>query len=119
MAPRTTGSRRTQAQTDRLFELGVQGRYGVLCASRFRSAKSRLTISPRKTGVTLRDTGVRDEHGMQPLEDIFSSPEKTARIDTNHAADDDESGDSSGQEMDIENSRASQLTLRLAPGLCG
>ncbi|KAK1765496.1 kinetochore CENP-C fungal-like protein [Phialemonium atrogriseum] len=85
MAPRTTGSRRTQAQTDRLFELGVQG---------------------RKTGVTLRDTGVRDEHGMQPLEDIFSSPEKTARIDTNHAADDDESGDSSGQEMDIENTTA-------------
>lgn len=30
----------------------------------------------RKTGVTLKDTGVRDEYGMQPIDDIFSSPEK-------------------------------------------
>jgi hypothetical protein len=27
-----------------------------------------------KTGVTLPDTGVRDEHGLEPIEDIFSSP---------------------------------------------
>jgi hypothetical protein len=30
----------------------------------------------RKTGIMLQDTGVRDEHGMEPLDGIFSSPEK-------------------------------------------
>ena len=32
----------------------------------------------RKTGITLRDTGVRDEHGLEPIDGIFSSPEKAA-----------------------------------------
>lgn len=31
----------------------------------------------RKTGITLKDTGIRDEHGMEPLEGVFSSPEKS------------------------------------------
>jgi hypothetical protein len=66
--------------------------------------KRRLTIYSRKTGVTLRDTGARDEHGMQPFDDIFSSPEKTTRINAEDAADED-SYESSGQEMDIENSK--------------
>jgi len=30
----------------------------------------------RKTGITLRDTGVRDEHGFEPVSGIFSSPNK-------------------------------------------
>ncbi|SPO03934.1 uncharacterized protein DNG_06617 [Cephalotrichum gorgonifer] len=42
---------------DRIYELGEQG---------------------RKTGVTLPDTGARDEHGLQPLEGLFSSPRKAA-----------------------------------------
>ncbi|KAL1844857.1 hypothetical protein VTK73DRAFT_1658 [Phialemonium thermophilum] len=89
MAPRTTASRRSQAQSDRLFELGVQG---------------------RKTGVTLPDTGARDEHGMMPLEDLFSSPEKTAQAGLNNGAGrgsgDENDDDSSGQDMDIENTTA-------------
>lgn len=28
----------------------------------------------RKTGITLQDTGVRDEHGLEPVSGIFSSP---------------------------------------------
>nr|POF14869.1 centromere protein 3 [Quercus suber] len=28
----------------------------------------------RKTGITLKDTGLRDEHGLEPVEGIFSSP---------------------------------------------
>lgn len=72
-----------------------------------------LTVFHRKTGVTLRDTGARDEHGMQPLEDIFSSPEKTARI-TTHDATDDYSDDSSGQEMDIENSMGPCIAIALS-----
>lgn len=30
--------------------------------------------SGSKTGITLKDTGVRDEHGMEPMSGIFSSP---------------------------------------------
>lgn len=28
----------------------------------------------RKTGITLEDNGVRDEHGLEPIDNIFSSP---------------------------------------------
>ncbi|CZT23869.1 uncharacterized protein RCC_09584 [Ramularia collo-cygni] len=28
----------------------------------------------RKTGITLKDTGIRDEHGLEPVSGIFSSP---------------------------------------------
>ena len=31
----------------------------------------------RKTGITLKDTGQRDEHGLEPIDGIFSSPEKS------------------------------------------
>ena len=30
----------------------------------------------RRTGIVLKDTGVRDEHGLEPIEGIFSSPQK-------------------------------------------
>ena len=33
-------------------------------------------IKDRKTGVTLKDPGIRDEQGLAPIEGIFSSPEK-------------------------------------------
>lgn len=29
----------------------------------------------RRTGLVLKDTGVRDEHGLEPVSGIFSSPE--------------------------------------------
>ena len=38
---------------------------------------SRLLILARKTGITLKDTGIRDEHGLEPIDGIFSSPEKS------------------------------------------
>lgn len=34
-------------------------------------------ISRRKTGITVRDTGIRDEHGLEPIDHLFSSPEKS------------------------------------------
>ncbi|KAJ4422858.1 mitotic fidelity of chromosome transmission- protein [Gnomoniopsis sp. IMI 355080] len=56
MAPRqSSAQRRSTATTEAFHDLGVRG---------------------RKTGVFLKDTGARDEHGMQPLDDIFSSPDK-------------------------------------------
>lgn len=33
-------------------------------------------MQARKTGITLKDSGVRDEHGLEPIDGIFSSPEK-------------------------------------------
>ncbi|KAL9122815.1 MAG: hypothetical protein Q9187_000625 [Circinaria calcarea] len=38
---------------------------------------SNIGVAGRKTGVTLKDTGIRDEHGLEPLDGIFSSPEKS------------------------------------------
>ncbi|KAF9877686.1 hsp70-like protein [Colletotrichum karsti] len=55
MAPRPSNVRRRETSTGDFHELGVKG---------------------RKTGIELPDTGVRDEHGMQPIEGLFSSPEK-------------------------------------------
>ncbi|KYK61278.1 hypothetical protein DCS_02420 [Drechmeria coniospora] len=57
-----------------------------------------LGVRGRKTGVFLPDGGERDEHGMQPLDAIFSSPNKAA-ASTNGVE------DSSGSEdMDIASS---------------
>ncbi|KAL0941057.1 cupin domain-containing protein [Colletotrichum truncatum] len=55
MPPRPTNVRRRETSTGDFHELGVKG---------------------RKTGIELPDTGVRDEHGMQPIDGLFSSPEK-------------------------------------------
>lgn len=35
-----------------------------------------LCFCDRKTGVTLVDTGERDEYGMEPVDNLFSSPDK-------------------------------------------
>ncbi|ORY63982.1 Mif2/CENP-C like-domain-containing protein [Pseudomassariella vexata] len=51
----------------------------------------------RRTGVTLEDTGVRDEYGMGPADGLFSSPEKETN-GWNQTASDDE------QDMDIDES---------------
>ncbi|KAH8892488.1 hypothetical protein GQ53DRAFT_746034 [Thozetella sp. PMI_491] len=70
---------------------------------------------PRKTGVTLKDTGVRDEHGMEPLDALLSSPEKG---ETNgNVLDEDEDDDDSedGMEMDIDYSKT---TRHLTACLC-
>ncbi|RDW95236.1 hypothetical protein BP5796_00999 [Coleophoma crateriformis] len=57
MAPAEAEARRKPRDGQYLFDLGVRG---------------------RKTGVTVPDTGIRDEHGLEPMDDLFSSPEKPA-----------------------------------------
>ncbi|PSR87058.1 kinetochore CENP-C fungal-like protein [Coniella lustricola] len=84
MAPRqSTAHRRSMAQSETFHDLGVRG---------------------RKTGVTLKDTGVRDEHGMQPLDDIFSSPDRESQAGAGAANGNNTSEDDSGDEasMDID-----------------
>ncbi|KAL2174391.1 kinetochore CENP-C fungal-like protein [Thermothelomyces heterothallicus CBS 202.75] len=79
MAPRPSLARRTLApQGEHIYELGVVG---------------------RKTGVTVPDSGVRDEHGMEPIENLFSSPGKSDNEDQQEEGSD---GHGSGEEaMDI------------------
>ncbi|KAH8770122.1 cupin domain-containing protein [Diaporthe sp. PMI_573] len=77
MAPRPSAQRRSNAQSEAFHDLGVRG---------------------RKTGVFLKDTGARDEHGMQPLDDIFSSPEKESQNGT----EDDDDDESDEEPMDID-----------------
>ncbi|ORY10571.1 kinetochore CENP-C fungal-like protein [Clohesyomyces aquaticus] len=36
-----------------------------------------IGVQGRKTGIVLKDRGVRDEHGMEPISGIFSSPAKS------------------------------------------
>jgi centromere protein C len=56
----------------------------------------------RKTGITLADRGVYDEHGLEPISGIFSSPEKSPpkRSDTITAS----------ESMDVQESSIPDLT---------
>ncbi|KAK8039100.1 hypothetical protein PG993_007511 [Apiospora rasikravindrae] len=86
MAPRqATAQRRNQSSQNegQIFELGVRG---------------------RKTGVTLVDTGERDEYGMEPVDNLFSSPDKG----TNGAAN-GQYEEQSDEEQDMEIDDESQL----------
>ena len=60
----------------------------------------RLTCACRKTGITVKDTGIRDEHGMEPIDALFSSPSKP-----NGNSDDDSDDDGSGEPMELTTSR--------------
>jgi len=56
----------------------------------------------RRTGVTLKE-GRRDEHGMEEVDGLFSSPEKSPT--QLNGFEDDESDDSAGSEMSIDEGR--------------
>lgn len=51
----------------------------------------------RKTGIQLADTGMRDEHGLEPISGIFSSPYE-------------QNGDKTltSEDMDLQNSTCTQ-----------
>ncbi|KAK4224959.1 putative centromere protein [Podospora fimiseda] len=67
-------ARRTTQAAEHIYELGVVG---------------------RKTGVTIPDSGIRDEHGMEPIENLFSSPKKPD--DDEVEEEDEESDDGTGE----------------------
>ena len=61
-----------------------------------------------KTGITIKDSGIRDEHGMEPLDALFSSPRRSdeeARGARDEDGSDDDDDDGSGEAMDITASR--------------
>ncbi|KAF4980927.1 hypothetical protein FZEAL_3172 [Fusarium zealandicum] len=89
MAP-VRGSRRSEAaEPQGLYQFGVRG---------------------RKTGVELKDTGARDSYGMQPLDEILSSPEHAPSgadersDDDNDQYDDGDDDDEGSVDMEIETS---------------
>lgn len=65
-----------------------------------------------KTGITLKDTGVRDEHGLEPVSGIFSSPASPPK---------QQHGTSSSNAMELQESSAPDvdetLHLRKTPRL--
>ncbi|KAI9774969.1 MAG: hypothetical protein M1840_000185 [Geoglossum simile] len=70
-----------------------------------------LGVVGRRTGVTLKDTGIRDDDGLEPMEGIFSSPEKSPEkppTRSNGAA--KNSTINTEEEMDIGNSTAPEPT---------
>ncbi|KAL5118826.1 mitotic fidelity of chromosome transmission-related protein [Pleosporales sp. CAS-2024a] len=77
MAPQ----RKREGRQNQFYNVGVQG---------------------RKTGITLTDRGVYDEHGLEPISGIFSSPEKSPpkRGDTATAS----------ESMDLQESSIPELT---------
>ncbi|KAH7156108.1 kinetochore CENP-C fungal-like protein [Dactylonectria macrodidyma] len=62
-----------------------------------------LGVRGRKTGVFLPNTGNLDEHGMQPIEDLLSSPEKSP-VATNHTPSSDDESDLGSDDMEISDS---------------
>lgn len=59
--------------------------------------------------MTLVDTGVRDEHGMEPADHLFSSPEKG---ETNgRASGRSESGSDDEQDMEIDDGMGAYLYI--------
>ncbi|KAK0625977.1 kinetochore CENP-C fungal-like protein [Immersiella caudata] len=78
MPPRPSQMRRTLGPQEHIYELGVAG---------------------RKTGITLPDSGIRDEHGMEPLGGLFS-PDKTAQMDEDGEEGESDENDT-GEAMDI------------------
>ncbi|KAH6656418.1 Mif2/CENP-C like-domain-containing protein [Truncatella angustata] len=85
MAPRPQAQRRNpqSSQNEHVYDLGVRG---------------------RKTGIMVQDTGERDEFGMEPDDDLFSSPEKGTYGNANapHSSESDD-------EQDMEIDEASTL----------
>jgi len=115
MAPRSSQLRRTIApQTEHIYELGVAGRYVPPISLRQRyigEGRMLMRLSCRKTGITLKDSGIRDEHGMEPLDALFSSPSKPDRTGGGMHDDGDEDeyesdDDGSGEPMDLTTSTA-------------
>ncbi|KXT07101.1 hypothetical protein AC578_2388 [Pseudocercospora eumusae] len=66
----------------------------------------------RKTGITLKDTGIRDEHGLEPVSGIFSSPaeDNGGKTLTSDSMDMQE-----GSAPDVTATLASRKTPRLPP----
>lgn len=69
-----------------------------------RLVRDELTVS-RRTGITLKE-GKRDEHGMEDVDGIFSSPEKSPVKENGF-----DSEESMGSEMSMDEGMYPQIAL--------
>jgi hypothetical protein len=62
----------------------------------------------RKTGIEVPDTGIRDENGLEPMDHLFSSPEKEREATARKAigARNMNATISSEEDMDVDESRS-------------
>ena len=70
--------------------------------------------------MTLRDTGVRDEHGMEPIDDIFSSPGKADSDDGDEDEDEDDEEEEEEEEEeadDNEDEDSGDVPMDLTTGM--
>ena len=72
-------------------------------------------IQHRRTGLTLKE-GRRDEHGMEEVEGLFSSPEKSPAklngFDDEEEEEEEDDRDSNGSEMSIEDGECETSIFR-------
>lgn len=92
MAPR--------AQSRRLYT-SSEFAVGTLSVSQAAFLHDANAMRHRKTGVSLANIGERDEYGLQPLENVFSSPNKAAGADSDREDEEDEDDDSGSEEMEL------------------
>ena len=71
----STTTPRGKKRENKYFDVGKQGRWAFLGFTVVVALIAKET--DRKTGITLKDTGVRDADGLEPIDGIFSSPEKS------------------------------------------
>ncbi|KAJ9641781.1 mitotic fidelity of chromosome transmission- protein [Coniosporium tulheliwenetii] len=69
-----------------------------------------IGVQGRKTGITLKDTGIRDEHGFEPIDGMFSSPEKPSPRRTARRTD----ITLTSEEMEVQQSSMPELTEALS-----
>ena len=59
----------------------------------------------RKTGLTVADSGIRDENGLEPMDNLFSSPQKASQAKkVNGSAKNLNATISSEEDMDVDES---------------
>ncbi|KAI0874208.1 Mif2/CENP-C like-domain-containing protein [Hypoxylon argillaceum] len=98
MAPRGSVQRRqTQSQNEHIFALGKAG---------------------RKTGITIPESGRRDENGFEDLENLFSSPDRELQGETSgrNAAMSEEEPDEQDMEIDDGSELGPATTRKLQQG---
>lgn len=73
----------------------------------------------RRTGITLKE-GRRDEHGMEEVDGLFSSPEKSpARLNGFDGDDGDaENDDSLGSEMSMDEGALTDVSVDVSQTSC-
>jgi Kinetochore CENP-C fungal homologue, Mif2, N-terminal len=78
----------------------------------------KLTLD-RKTGLTVPDSGIRDEYGLEPMDDLFSSPNKepkSSKVNRKSAGKTANATISSEEDMDMGESKTSSPGLHIAGG---